>query len=297
MSVDLFDPLVCESSPILFPHQSHYSAKMKGGYREAYNATIRSKYFYAMLIYLAYAAAMVMNNDIGSQDRENKVYVIFAVVHVIDAYLFLRAWEDKTYVDVETWPEYLNIAGSGLYLWSSTLYDTLYVISDNGNIALSGNYYACRQIELIASTLEVFAAAGWIYVWYKGLTEQCGTDLRSIPGRGFTIYDPDLHANWTLIAGALSYFVYNIDLSRNPRRYDTSNIYEIADILYFLNAIAYMAATLRDLGWFWMAPYLCTSFEVTSEEKWPLSPQCLVSDNVNIDDIIGSTSGPHSFSC
>ena len=67
MSADLFDPLVCESSPILFPQQSHNSAKMKGGYREAYNATIRSKYFYAMLIYLAYAAAMVMNNDIGSQ--------------------------------------------------------------------------------------------------------------------------------------------------------------------------------------------------------------------------------------
>ena len=259
----------------------------RGGYTEAYSATIRSKYFYAMVIYLSYAAAMVINNNVGSVDRENEVYVIFAVVHVIDAFLFLQAWEDKTYADIETWPEYSNIAGSLLYLWSSAYYSTLYVMSDNGNISVTDNYFICRKIELVASTLELFATAGWIYVWYKGLIEQFGYDLRSVPGRGFTIYDPDLHANWTLIAGALSYFVYNIDLSRNPRRYDSSTIYEIADIFYLVNAIAYMVATLRDLGWFWMAPSFCTSFEATSDEKLPLSPQCPDYDYQRAGDILG----------
>jgi hypothetical protein len=242
-----------------------------GEYRKALTETLQSRYFYAMLIYLIYAAAMVTNNYIGSEDRENKVYVVFAVIHVIDAFLFLWSWEDKTFTDVETWPEYLNIFGAGLYLWSSTYYDALYVISSNGAVAPSLKFYTCRQIELAASTLEVFAAVGWIYVWHKGLIEQFGSDLKSVPGRGFTLYDPDLHANGTLIAGALLYLIYNIDLSRNPRRYDTSTIYTLADLLYFFNSIAYMLATLRDLGWFWRSPTICTSLATKSEEEWPLS--------------------------
>ena len=244
----------------------------KGGFRKALNDTVRSKYFYAMAIYLSYAAAMVTNNYYGSEDRENKVYVAFAIIHLIDAFLFLWSWEDKTFYDVETWPEYLNIIGAALYLWSSTFYDSVYVISVDGAFSPSVDFYTCRQIELVASILEVFATAGWIYVWHKGLLERFGKDLKITPGRGCTFFDPDFHANWTLIAGAVLYLIYNIDLSRDARRYDTSTIYTLADIFYFVNAIAYMLATLRDLGWFWITPSLCTPMETRGEDEWPLSP-------------------------
>lgn len=244
-------------------------------FRDALQLTITSKYFYAMLIYLAYAAAMVINNNFGSNDSENKVYVIFAILHVVDAYLFLFSWEDKCYTDYETWPEYLNIIGSFLYLWSSTFYTTIQIISSDGSVSLSDSFYLCRQIELAASALEVLATALWIYVWYVGLIDRFGSDFsRHIPGRGLTIYDPDLHASWTLVTGALLYLVYNIDLSRHPRRYDTSQIYVLGDIFYLLNAIAYMIGTLRDLGWFWMIPSHCKPIdEFSGEESTPLSPQ------------------------
>lgn len=250
-------------------------------FRDAYNATIRSKYFYAMLLYLAYAAAMVCNNYFGSNDSENRVYVIFAVVHVVDAYLFLFSWEDKRYYDYETWPEYLNIVGSFLYLWSSTFYNSIYVMSIDGAVLLSHKFYICRQIELVASALELVATILWIYVWHKGLEDRVGTDfLKSVPGRGLTIYDPDLHASWTLVAGASLYLIYNIDLSRHPRRYDTSQIYALGDTFYLLNAVAYMVATLRDLGWFWMFPRHCAPFDnLSEEENLLLSPQLLESVN------------------
>lgn len=249
--------------------------KIKGDLWKAMIATFSSKYFYAMLLYLTYAAAMVINNYYGTEDRENTVYVLFGVIHVIDAFLFLLSWEDKRFTDVETWPEYLNIAGSFLYLWSSTTYDNMYDIASDGGISLSADFFKCRQIELVASILEVLATVGWIYVWHKGLIERFGSDFSAVPGRGFTIYDPDLHACWTLIGGAVLYLIYNIDLSRDPRRYDTSNVYALADIFYLVNAVAYMISTLRDFGWFWMFPALCTSSEesIVDEEKTPLAPK------------------------
>jgi hypothetical protein len=249
--------------------------KVEGDLWKAACTTFRSRYFYAMLLYLCYATAMVMNNYFGTEDRENTVYVLFGVIHVIDAFLFLFSWEDKRFIDVETWPEYLNIAGSFLYLWSSTTYDNLYEIASDGGVSLSADFFKCRQIELVASILEVLATIGWIYVWHKGLVERFGSDFKTIPGRGYTVYDPDFHASWTLIGGAVLYLIYNIDLSRDPRRYDTSNVYELADIFYFVNAIAYMLSTLRDLGWFWMFPALCTSSEESTvdEEKTPLAPK------------------------
>ena len=249
--------------------------KIEGDSWKAACTTFRSRYFYAMLLYLCYATAMVMNNYFGTEDRENTVYVLFGVIHVIDAFLFLFSWEDKRFFDLETWPEYLNIAGSFLYLWSSTTYDNLYEIASDGGVSLSADFFKCRQIELVASILEVLATIGWIYVWHKGLVERFGSDFKTIPGRGYTVYDPDFHACWTLIGGAVLYLIYNIDLSRDPRRYDTSNVYKLADVFYFVNAIAYMISTLRDLGWFWMFPALCTSSEesLVDEEKTPLAPK------------------------
>jgi hypothetical protein len=235
--------------------------------RKACSSTFRSTYFYAMLVYLSYTVAMVVNNHLVSTDKRNRVYVIFAMVHVIDAFMFLYSWDDKTYIDVETWPEYLNIIGSILYLWSSTIYDTLFDTSPNGSETPSPNFYICRQTELIASTLEVFATLGWIYITYKNLLERFGDSLFITPGRGLTIYDPDLHACWTLLVASLLYLWYNIDISRNSRRYDTSEVYVIADIFYLINSIFYMLSTLRDLGWFWYFPSLCTSLDEEVQEN------------------------------
>jgi hypothetical protein len=241
--------------------------------QKAIQETLRSRYFYAMLIYLIYAIAMVVNNHVGSVDEANSIYFYFAIVHVVDAFLFLWALDDTSYTNVETWPEYLNIAGSILYLWSSTTYDDVNDVSNYNGVLISDVYYRCRLLELIASILEVFAAIGWILVWYKNLIERFGSNLNSTPNRGLSFFDPDLHACWTILVGALLYLFYNIDLSRDPRKFDESNIYAIGDIFYLVNSIAYMVATLRDFGWFWFAPTLCTALYEDNEELTPLSPK------------------------
>lgn len=81
---------------------------MKGNkFKSAFDRTICSQYFYSMLVYLIYCLAMVLNNNLGETKRENKIYIVFAVIHLVDAFLFLVAWEDKSFLDYETWPEYL----------------------------------------------------------------------------------------------------------------------------------------------------------------------------------------------
>lgn len=66
--------------------------------------------------------------------------------------------------------------------------------------------------------------------------------------------------------------MYNIDVSRNPRRYLTGDLYAIADLVYLVNAVFYMVATLRDDGWFFFMPKVCVSLHEDNDEKRPLSP-------------------------
>jgi len=135
-------------------------------------------------------------------------------------------------------PEYLNIIGASLYLWSASLYnDTITDWTYEGASTLK-----VHKIELASSLIEVFAAFGWAIVWaFTYLPRK---------GRGWTLDDPDFYGNFFIVAPSIMYFVYNIQNLINPSSYNTNTLYKQADWLYFVGALFYMCSALRDDGWF-----------------------------------------------
>jgi len=216
--------------------------------------TVRSRYFYASAVYVAYSCAMLSNDYVGDTKERNDLYFKFAVVHLIDAFLYLWAWDDKGYLDPYCYPEYLNILGAGLYLWSACLYPLEFSSDDDVSNSPTDSFYACRRIELSAAVVEIFASIGWIVTWWWGLKEKYETSnsqsYRMPPGIGLSLEDSDFHACWTIMLAALLYFVYNVQVLDSPERYATNFAYVWGDIFYLLNSLFYFAAALRDYGWF-----------------------------------------------
>ena len=120
------------------------------------------------------------------------------------------------------------------------------------------------------------ASIGWVIVWYRMYVEKVSTSLTAIPGRGLSIFDPDFHANWSLVLAAAMYVVYNVNVSRQPSDYEVDRLYLFADGVYAFNSICYMLSTLRDYGWgYVLLGYDSIDAEyhaVAMEEKIPLSP-------------------------
>lgn len=150
----------------------------------AFSQTIRSRYFYASVVYVAYTYPMYFNVDFSSE-KNNRVYLEFAIVHVVNAFMYAYAWDDKKWNDVELVPEYLNIIEASLYLWSATLYPKIYT-SDDDNAGYAAAFYTSRKLELAASAIDVVASFGWVYTWWLGYQK-----YRALPeptsGRGWTI--------------------------------------------------------------------------------------------------------------
>ncbi len=136
--------------------------------------TLMSRYFYASLVYLAYAVAMVHVMYITDEDYNNTLYFQFAVVHCFNAIMYAVAWDSEVWTSFYMYPEFLNIIGSGLYLWSSTMYDEKYE-SDDYYADYSPQFGLCRKAELAAAIIEWFAAIGWNYVWYVQFKKERGT--------------------------------------------------------------------------------------------------------------------------
>ena len=88
-------------------------------WRGAANKTCTSRYAAACAIYFVYSVAMVIISSptIAEEDKD-KLYFQFAVIHAINAFMFIWSWEDRSYFDKVMIPEYLNVLGAGLYLWS-----------------------------------------------------------------------------------------------------------------------------------------------------------------------------------
>ena len=136
--------------------------------------TLMSRYFYASLVYLAYAVAMVHVMFIANEDYNNALYFRFAIIHCVNALMYAVAWDSTLWTTFYMYPEFLNIIGSGLYLWSSTMYDEKY-LSDDYYADYSPQFALCRKAELTASIIEWFAAIGWNYVWYAQFEKDIGT--------------------------------------------------------------------------------------------------------------------------
>ena len=233
------------------------------------HATLRSRYFWAMLVYLVTSIALFANDFVGGVNEKNKVYFTFAVIHLGNAAQFAWSWDEKSFLDFELFPEYINVIEAMLYVFSSTLYGRLYTSNDD-QAGYTPEYYVCRRLEMIASALEVFASVGWIFVWYRMFTDKFGPSLTAVPYRGLSLWDPDFHASWSLVLAAGLYVLYNIKVSRIPGDYEIDRLYLLADGVYVFNSICYMLSTLRDYGWGHVLCNWDSLGDYQDEERMPL---------------------------
>ncbi len=174
----------------------------------------------------------------------NALYIAAGVIHLINAFQYIYAWFPLGYglLHPVMIPEYLNVIGAALYLWSASLYNqNIKDYTYEGPSTL-----AVHRIETASSAIEVCAAFGWAGVWvwtYVGG-----------PGRGWTLDDPDFYGNFFIIAPSIMYLVYNVENLRDPPSYASNFLYRQADALYFAGAVFYILAALRDDGWFQSFP-------------------------------------------
>ncbi|CAF0981079.1 unnamed protein product [Adineta steineri] len=181
----------------------------------------------------------ILDQPIQNNPYMNRLYIGLAIVSLIMGFLYCWAWRDRSVFDIIMIPEYLSLIQSGLYLWSASWYskqDTL------------GGYYtiAVHKIELTASVVGLFAAIGWVLSWFMTYTR--------IFGRGYTLDDPDMISNLAMVANAIIYLVYNIQLIVSPEYYETNMLYKYGDICDFVEACFCVFACLRDDDWFWFFP-------------------------------------------
>lgn len=97
--------------------------------------------------------------------------------------------------DPIVFPEYMNVLGAALYLWSAALYPTESGPTDATTLKV-------HRIETAAAGVEWLACVGWFITWHL-------TYLR-VPGRGYTLDDPDVWALITIFGGSTCYMLYNI---------------------------------------------------------------------------------------
>ena len=68
-----------------------------------------------------------------------------------------------------------------------------------------------RKLEMAASAIDLAAAFGWCVTWWMS--------YERLPGRGWTLDDPDTWSNLTTLVGALLYFAYNVRIQVSPGDY------------------------------------------------------------------------------
>jgi hypothetical protein len=101
-------------------------------------------------------------------------------------------------------------------------------------------------IETSAAIVELLACIGWWWSWHL-------TYVR-VPGRGYTLNDPDVWALLTIFTGGIIYIVYNLQILAHPSWYGRNELYFWGDVFYAMNGVLYLLAGLRDDGWFWWMP-------------------------------------------
>lgn len=230
------------------------------GFAEAAKRTARSPYFYANIVYIVYATLILVADahpDL-SHDTVNKLFLAAGIVHVVNAIMYCYVWIDAGYsvCNPILIPDYMNILEALLYLTSSCMYpyegaepappsDSSSSVSSSSS-STDPVLTMVHVIELVAAIVQLLAAFGWVTQWY--LTYQ------RVPGRGYTLDDPDVWANLTLVIPSIIYVVYNIQLQLDPTIYQTNFTYIIADKLYMANSLLYLTGGLRDVGWFYFMP-------------------------------------------
>ena len=64
-----------------------------------------------------------------------------------------------------------------------------------------------------------------------------------------------MHANWSILLGAIFYLRYNVQVSVASDDFETNDSYIYGDMFYLINAFFYFLAALRDYGFFWFIEF------------------------------------------
>lgn len=224
--------------------------------KKALHYVITSRYLLANIFYLAYAFAMV---HIGIHKIEGKrmftFYIFFGFIHLLNAIMYLWVWSGEKR-QILSWfclPDLLNVIGAFLYLISAFLYPYEYSYFDGG-YKHNPCFYIIRKIEFVAAIVEMVASLGWVWQWRVVLTLDYMRQPESTLGRGFTLDDPDMWANISLVGGAFLYLKYSAEVLTSFTAYESNTLYTTADTWYLCNAVAYLICAARDCELLWFMP-------------------------------------------
>jgi len=223
------------------------------GFKRAWKGTWRSPYACANFVYVIYATLVIvvdLHFDTWDHDLINKFYIAAAVVHVVNAFMYIWVWrtEGYPYFHRVMIPEALNILEASLYMVTAMMYQHESYGADGDSLPAADDPVLknVQRLEMGASCVELLAACGWATTWYMTYPR--------IPGRGWTFDDPDIWANLSIITPGVIYVVYNVQLQLNPYVYGDNFLFVYADKLYMANALMYFLCSMRDVGWFWFMP-------------------------------------------
>jgi hypothetical protein len=219
--------------------------------------TVDDPYFYDAYFYDEPSPAC----DENGYTSINRQYEALASVHLVSAFMYggaWRSWFAAHAATTPTWalalilaPEALNVAEAALYIYTSTLYAPLSVPSAENacysDPACAG-YDRLHRLELAAAVLSLAASVLWIWSWWY--TFERG------PGRGLSIFDPDLYSSLLLLVPSIMYVVYNVQIIADPVSYGTNFLYKAADAVFFVGAVLYVVAAMRDNGVFFFLPFV-----------------------------------------
>lgn len=213
-----------------------------------------SRYFKANIVYLLYGIIMIiMDVYTFSPQFESKVYLALAIIHALNAYMYLWVWkgEHQNIYSLFCVPDWLNVVCAAFYLCTGFMGPFEY----DSNGRKTDIFVKVRRIELFLSILEAIATVGWLLQWYIEFRKDLLSNPKKCRGRGFTFDDPDCWANISIVVAATYYFVYNIVICYdNYAYYEISQLYYYGDLWYLINAICYIICSLRDSDCFWFMP-------------------------------------------
>jgi len=232
-----------------------------------------SWYFWASVVYVVYASQILAIDycPYGSDDilcsfvgdtSINRQYVAAGAVHVTNAVQYAIAWNRDFHYPLTNLviiPEILNLVEASLYLSTATKYANASevceqltaealanctITDDDTSLCISNIcdeiYAPIHKTELAASIVELLASIGWLWSFYQ-------TYIR-VPGRGFTLDDPDLIGSLFTFIPSIIYLVYYIQINLDPSQYGTNYLYVQGDILYMVGALGYFLGAWRDAG-------------------------------------------------
>ena len=177
--------------------------------------------------------------------------VLLGYIHIINAVLYIWMWaEVRTVWSLYITPDWINIMNSLIYWTSGWLYAYEYTpAGDQTDV-----YFFTRKLELFAGLMDLVACFGWIYQWYHEFVTDLAHSPHCTVGRGFTLDDPDVWANLTLLMGAGYYVHYNFSVYTDPSQYETNYMYVLGDFWYLINSVIYLVCSMRDAECFWFMP-------------------------------------------